>query len=93
MSKVSFGIFEWLDRGTVPVQRLYEDRLHLLEIADRAHFFCYHLARLRDRRRAARCVLSQDPAKNRRGLSTRIVAIVSSLKPTSRSLGSTTRNM
>ena len=44
MSKVSFGIFEWLDRGTAPVRRLYEDRLHLLEIADRADFFCYHLA-------------------------------------------------
>jgi len=44
MGKVSFGIFEWLDRGAVPVQRLYQDRLEMLEIADQAPFFCYHLA-------------------------------------------------
>jgi alkanesulfonate monooxygenase SsuD/methylene tetrahydromethanopterin reductase-like flavin-dependent oxidoreductase (luciferase family) len=44
MSRPSFGIFEWLDRGAEPLQRLYEQRLSLLEIADEAGFACYHLA-------------------------------------------------
>src|SRR3974390_3352564 len=44
MSEVSFGVFDWIDRGTGPVNRLYEERLQLLEAADDAGFFCYHLA-------------------------------------------------
>src|SRR5947207_14250849 len=44
MDQVSFGVFDWIDRGTGPVNRLYEDRLRLLEAADDAGFFCYHLA-------------------------------------------------
>ena len=44
MSKVTFGMFEWLDRGTAPVHQLYEERLRLVEIADASGFFCYHLA-------------------------------------------------
>jgi hypothetical protein len=27
MSKVSFGVFDWIDRGTQPLSQLYEDRL------------------------------------------------------------------
>jgi alkanesulfonate monooxygenase SsuD/methylene tetrahydromethanopterin reductase-like flavin-dependent oxidoreductase (luciferase family) len=44
MGQVSFGVFDWIDRGTSPVNRLYEERLKLLEAADNAGFFCYHLA-------------------------------------------------
>ena len=29
MSKVSFGVFDWIDRGTQPLSQLYEDRLQL----------------------------------------------------------------
>ena len=44
MTKVAFGLFDWIDRATEPLQQLYEKRLQLLEVADSAAFFCYHLA-------------------------------------------------
>ena len=44
MAQVAFGMFEWLDRGKVPLSQLYAERLQLLEEADAAGFFCYHLA-------------------------------------------------
>jgi alkanesulfonate monooxygenase SsuD/methylene tetrahydromethanopterin reductase-like flavin-dependent oxidoreductase (luciferase family) len=44
MTQVAFGLFDWIDRGTAPLQQLYEERLQLLEVADAAGFFCYHLA-------------------------------------------------
>ena len=44
MDQVSFGVFDWIDRGSEPVYRLYQERLRLLEAADEAGFFCYHLA-------------------------------------------------
>src|SRR3954471_14887755 len=44
MSEVSFGLFDWIDRGNRPVQQLYEERLGLLEAADAAGFYSYHLA-------------------------------------------------
>jgi alkanesulfonate monooxygenase SsuD/methylene tetrahydromethanopterin reductase-like flavin-dependent oxidoreductase (luciferase family) len=44
MPSVSFGLFDWIDRGTVPVDQLYEERLRLIEAAEKAGFFCYHLA-------------------------------------------------
>ena len=44
MTQVAFGLFDWIDRGKVPLQRLYEERLQLLEVADAAGFFGYHLA-------------------------------------------------
>src|ERR1700686_1252590 len=44
MDQVSFGVFDWIDRGTGPVNRLYEERLKLLEAADAAAFYCYPLA-------------------------------------------------
>jgi alkanesulfonate monooxygenase SsuD/methylene tetrahydromethanopterin reductase-like flavin-dependent oxidoreductase (luciferase family) len=44
MTHVAFGLFDWIDRSTVPLRQLYEDRLQLLEAADVAGFFCYHLA-------------------------------------------------
>jgi alkanesulfonate monooxygenase SsuD/methylene tetrahydromethanopterin reductase-like flavin-dependent oxidoreductase (luciferase family) len=44
MTQVAFGLFDWIDRSTVPLHQLYKDRLQLLEAADAAGFFCYHLA-------------------------------------------------
>lgn len=44
MTEVSFGLFDWIDRGNAPLNQLYEDRLCLLEEADRAGFVGYHLA-------------------------------------------------
>ena len=44
MTKLDFGIFDWIDRAKAPLHQLYEERLQLLEVADSAGFFCYHLA-------------------------------------------------
>src|ERR671930_1558950 len=44
MAQVTFGLFDWIDRGTAPLHQLYEERLQLLEAADAAGFFSYHLA-------------------------------------------------
>jgi alkanesulfonate monooxygenase SsuD/methylene tetrahydromethanopterin reductase-like flavin-dependent oxidoreductase (luciferase family) len=44
MTQLDFGVFDWIDRGNAPLHQLYEERLRLLEAADRAGFFCYHLA-------------------------------------------------
>jgi alkanesulfonate monooxygenase SsuD/methylene tetrahydromethanopterin reductase-like flavin-dependent oxidoreductase (luciferase family) len=45
MARVAFGLFDWVDRRTdVPLRQLYEERLQLVEAADAAGFFCYHLA-------------------------------------------------
>ena len=41
---VAFGIFDHLERRDVPLEQLYEERLQLIEAADRAGIFCYHLA-------------------------------------------------
>jgi alkanesulfonate monooxygenase SsuD/methylene tetrahydromethanopterin reductase-like flavin-dependent oxidoreductase (luciferase family) len=42
--EVAFGIFDHLERRDIPLEQLYEERLQLLEVADRAGIFCYHLA-------------------------------------------------
>ena len=44
MVQVDFGLFDWIDRDKAPLHQLYEERLQLLEVADTAGFFCYHLA-------------------------------------------------
>ncbi len=44
MAQVTFGMFDWIDRGKAPLRQLYAERLQLLEAADAAGFFCYHLA-------------------------------------------------
>ena len=41
---IEFGLFDWIDRGKAPLQKLYEERLRLLEVADLAGFLGYHLA-------------------------------------------------
>jgi alkanesulfonate monooxygenase SsuD/methylene tetrahydromethanopterin reductase-like flavin-dependent oxidoreductase (luciferase family) len=44
MAQVAFGMFDWIDRRGVPLRQLYADRLRLLEEADAAGLFCYHVA-------------------------------------------------
>ena len=44
MASVEFGMSDWIDRGHGSTQQLYEDRLQLIEAAERAGFFGYHLA-------------------------------------------------
>ena len=44
MAQVTFGLFDWIDRGKAPLHQLYEERLQLLEAADAAGFSGYHLA-------------------------------------------------
>ena len=41
---VEFGVFDWIDSRDAPLEQIYEQRLQLLEYADRSGFFCYHLA-------------------------------------------------
>ena len=43
-AQIAFGMFDWLDRGPNSVGELYEARLKLIESADRAGFYGYHLA-------------------------------------------------
>jgi alkanesulfonate monooxygenase SsuD/methylene tetrahydromethanopterin reductase-like flavin-dependent oxidoreductase (luciferase family) len=44
MAGITFGLFDWVDRRDVPLAQLYEERLQLVEAADAAGFFCYHIA-------------------------------------------------
>ena len=41
---MQFGIFDHLDASGQPLDAYYEDRLKLVELFDRAGFYCYHLA-------------------------------------------------
>jgi len=41
---VRFGLFDWLDESGRGLGPTYEERLRLLEFADEAGFYCYHLA-------------------------------------------------
>ncbi len=41
---VQFGVFDWIEWDELPVSEIYEQRLKMLEYADEAGFFCYHLA-------------------------------------------------
>src|SRR5947209_20013510 len=41
---VRFGIFDWLDESGRGQAESYEDRLQMLELADRRGFYGYHLA-------------------------------------------------
>ena len=45
MANVAFGLFDWIDRRqAAPLGQLYEERLKLIEAADAAGLFAYHLA-------------------------------------------------
>jgi alkanesulfonate monooxygenase SsuD/methylene tetrahydromethanopterin reductase-like flavin-dependent oxidoreductase (luciferase family) len=41
---VRFGLFDWLDESGRGQGETYEERLRMLELADRAGFYSYHLA-------------------------------------------------
>jgi alkanesulfonate monooxygenase SsuD/methylene tetrahydromethanopterin reductase-like flavin-dependent oxidoreductase (luciferase family) len=41
---MKFGIFDHMDRGTLPLAEHYENRLKLIEAYDRAGFYSYHVA-------------------------------------------------
>jgi alkanesulfonate monooxygenase SsuD/methylene tetrahydromethanopterin reductase-like flavin-dependent oxidoreductase (luciferase family) len=41
---VQFGVFDWIEWNERPARDIYEERLKMLEYADEAGFFCYHLA-------------------------------------------------
>src|ERR1700730_6828703 len=44
MDAVRFGIFDHVERTEVPLEQLYEDRLRLLQDADAAGVYGYHVA-------------------------------------------------
>jgi hypothetical protein len=41
---VTFGLFDWIDRGTAPLHQLYAERLQLLEAADAEAWAAAHAA-------------------------------------------------
>src|ERR1700758_658120 len=41
---MKFGVFDHMDRGTVPLAEQYENRLKLLEAYERHGFYGYHIA-------------------------------------------------
>src|SRR6516225_7232475 len=41
---VRFGLFDWLDESGRGIGPTYEERLRMLELADRVGFYSYHLA-------------------------------------------------
>ncbi len=43
-TQIDFGMFDWLDRGSGSVGELYASRLELVELAERAGFYGYHMA-------------------------------------------------
>src|SRR5262252_2426042 len=42
--RVRFSIFDWLDESGRDIGETYEERLRMLELADRVGFYAYHLA-------------------------------------------------
>ncbi|MGH8595117.1 MAG: LLM class flavin-dependent oxidoreductase, partial [Gammaproteobacteria bacterium] len=44
MTQLAFGLFDWIDRANCPLQQLYAERLALVQQAERAGFFAYHVA-------------------------------------------------
>jgi len=41
---VTVGVFDWIDHNGAPLHQLYEERLQLVEAAEAAGFYCYHVA-------------------------------------------------
>ena len=41
---LQFGLFDWIEWDQAPASDIFEQRLQMLEYADQAGFFCYHLA-------------------------------------------------
>ena len=45
MDELKFGIFDWIDRNNrLTLPETYDQRLRMLELADEAGIWCYHLA-------------------------------------------------
>src|SRR5882724_2510700 len=44
MGQLTFGVFDHLDRGGRSIADLFEQRLRIVELYDRAGFHAYHLA-------------------------------------------------
>jgi hypothetical protein len=44
MAAKSFGVFDWIDSQGVPLHQLYDERIRMVQAAEAAGFFCYHLA-------------------------------------------------
>lgn len=44
MAGKSFGMFDWIDSRGVPLHQLYDERIRMVQAAEKAGFFCYHLA-------------------------------------------------
>lgn len=44
MAAKSFGVFDWIDSRGVPLHQLYDERIRLVQAAEEAGFYCYHLA-------------------------------------------------
>jgi alkanesulfonate monooxygenase SsuD/methylene tetrahydromethanopterin reductase-like flavin-dependent oxidoreductase (luciferase family) len=42
--KIDFGMFDWIDRAPGSTADLYESRIQLIQLADEAGFYGYHLA-------------------------------------------------
>ena len=42
--KIDFGLFDWIDRAPGTTAELYESRIQLIQLADEAGFYGYHLA-------------------------------------------------
>jgi alkanesulfonate monooxygenase SsuD/methylene tetrahydromethanopterin reductase-like flavin-dependent oxidoreductase (luciferase family) len=43
-NQLRFGIFDWLEHREAPLHDVFEDRLKMLEFADEAGFYAYHVA-------------------------------------------------
>jgi alkanesulfonate monooxygenase SsuD/methylene tetrahydromethanopterin reductase-like flavin-dependent oxidoreductase (luciferase family) len=43
-TQLQFGLFDWIDDAHRDVADIYEERLHMLEYADTAGFYAFHLA-------------------------------------------------
>lgn len=44
MAEKSFGVFDWIDSRGVPLHQLYDERIRTIQAAEKAGFYCYHLA-------------------------------------------------
>jgi len=41
---LEFGIFDWIEWGDAPLNEVFENKLEIIEFADQAGFYCYHVA-------------------------------------------------
>ena len=41
---LEFGVFDWIEWGDAPLNEVFENKLKIIEFADQAGFYCYHVA-------------------------------------------------